>query len=70
MKNERLERQRDLSVELNHANAEYFNNSFKGMDLKQNNNKNNNIAILKILKKVIQIISKLIILYMHKKIKL
>ena len=38
MKNERLEKQRDLSVELNHANAEYFINSFKGMNLKQNNN--------------------------------
>ena len=40
MKNERLEKQRDLSVELNHANAELFINSFKGMNLKQNNNNN------------------------------
>ena len=39
MKNEKNnEKQRDLSVELNHANAEYFINSFKGMQLNQNNN--------------------------------
>ena len=38
MKNERLEKQRDLSVEQNHANAVDFINSFKGMNLKQNNN--------------------------------
>ena len=38
IKNEKSEKQRDLSVELNHANAELFINSFKGMKLKQNNN--------------------------------
>jgi hypothetical protein len=44
IKNEKAEKKRDLSVEYNHANAECFINSFKGMNLKQNNN-NNNIYI-------------------------
>ena len=35
IKNEKLEKKRDLSVELNHAHAEYFINSFKRMKLKQ-----------------------------------
>ena len=38
LKNERAEKQRDLSVEANHAYAEYFINSFKGMNLKINKN--------------------------------
>ena len=36
MKNEKNEKQR-ISAELSHANAEYFINSFKGMNTKQNN---------------------------------
>ena len=40
MKNEKMEKQSDLSVEINHANAEYFINSFKGMKFNQNNNEN------------------------------
>jgi hypothetical protein len=43
IKNEKAEKKRDLSVEYNHANAECFINSFKGMNLKQNNNNNINI---------------------------
>ena len=41
IKNEKADKKRDLSVEFNHANAECFINSFKGMNLKQNNNINN-----------------------------
>jgi len=52
IKNEKAEKKRDLSVEFNHANAECFIKSFKGMNLKQNNNninlkeclENNNIV--------------------------
>ena len=40
IKNEKAEKQRDLSVEANHAYAEYFINSFKGMNLKINKNPN------------------------------
>ena len=38
MKNEKIEKQRDLSMEINHAHAEYFINSFKGMKINQNTN--------------------------------
>jgi hypothetical protein len=38
IKNEKAEKKRVLSVEYNHANAEYFIKSFKGMNFKQNNN--------------------------------
>jgi hypothetical protein len=40
IKNEKAEKQRDLSVEANHAYAEYFINSFKGMNLKINKTPN------------------------------
>ena len=55
IKTEKDDKLRDLSIELNHANAENFINSFKGMKIKQNNIeylknesnnfKNNNIYI-------------------------
>ena len=37
LRNEKSEKHRDLSMELNHANAEYFINSFKGMNIKSKN---------------------------------
>ena len=37
LRNEKSEKHRDLSVELNHANAEEFINSFKGMNIKGKN---------------------------------
>ena len=37
LRNEKSEKHRDLSVELNHANAENFINSFKGMNIKGKN---------------------------------
>ena len=49
IKNEKNDKQRDLSVEINHANAEYFIQSFKGMNIRQNSNEclDNNINIIK-----------------------
>ena len=51
MKNEKTDKKRDLSVELNHIQAEYFINSFKGMKLKMSKNSlytqgNQNINII------------------------
>ena len=37
LRNEKSEKHRDLSMEINHANAEYFINSFKGMNIKGKN---------------------------------
>ena len=42
IKNEKAEKKRDLSVEYNHANAECFINSFKGMNIKGKNESFNN----------------------------
>ena len=38
IKNEKTDKRRDFSLELNHANAQNFINSFKGMKLMKNNN--------------------------------
>ena len=43
LRNEKSEKHRDLSAELNHANAEYFINSFKGMNVKGKNESIENI---------------------------
>ena len=51
IKNEKTDKNRDLSVELNHIQAEYFINSFKGLKLKMSKNNlytqgNQNINII------------------------